>query len=1102
MITFLYGTYGSGKTTAILDNIKNDTDRNLHTFLIVPEQEAVQSERTTLISLPNSAQLNLEVLSFSRLYNRVCREYGDLSYRYITKPIRHLLMWQNLRELADSLEEYNGYSEKDTSLCDVFLSAISECKFSGITPTDLENAAKKLPADSSLSKRLRDVSKVYAWYDSLVSQNYSDSSDDISRLYKTLKKNDFFSGANVYIDSFTSFTGAEHRVIERIFADADNVTVTIPLPSPDHDDISTKSIRESLERLKHSANKHGGYRNIVLDGNKRAKSEVLAHICEKLWQLDVSDDSQKVENDGSVTMEICNSAYAEAEAVSNQILELLRRGERCRDMLVLMRSPENYKGIIEPAFEKNAIPYFFSEKSDLNDLPPIKLLLSALRIKQYNWQRKDVIAHLKTGIYDIPERSVDLFEEYVNTWKINGSRLFLGEPWSMNPDGYTKDRSDRGDEILLAANSVKEELTSILEKFFILLDAADTLPDMCRAVYSYFLDISLEERLSALAAAEAERGNIKEAKEMSAVYGIILESLSDIATALPDISVSTEEFILILRTVFDNTDIGTIPTSVDEVVVGSAATVRASNPKYTFVLGLCEGEFPAAVNDSGLFSFYDREELAKLDIELSSNADTRSSDELMYAQKAFSTPSHGLYLYTHTAKPDGSRTNPSIPFSRVKALLRDYTPHKYSGNDIRYLVGAPRSAVAHVRTLGNTVDGETLKNALDPYFKGFKDRLAMPISARENLYVTAEAIELTQGKSKDFSSSKFEKYVNCPMSYYCTYELSLREKVDSDFLSSDMGNFVHAILEHLIKFATTPDENGILPTDEEILTRTEDEVLAYINLVSPRELINSKRLEHIYTRLKNQAILMVRNIAAEFKKSEFIPKFFELPVNGQGANPKKLEIVLEDGFKATFKGKIDRVDVYKNGNDTYVRIIDYKTGAKVFSLDDVEHGINTQMLLYLFMLCRSENKEFCKLLDIPENEAPKPAGIMYLSASLPVLQTEAKTDRETVEKLAEDSLKRSGLLLSDIDVLKAMNSDLSKKFLAGVYQKKDGSLSGSALTSADEFKELYNEITETVTDVIFKLHEGHAGAFPLRYKKDSNPCDWCKMKAVCRRDEV
>ena len=106
MITFIYGNYGSGKTTRIFEKIKKSLENKRHVFLIVPEQEAVSAERMTLEAFPPSAQLEIEILNFSRLYNRVCREYGGLSYRYVTNPIRHLLMWQNLRELAPCLEEY------------------------------------------------------------------------------------------------------------------------------------------------------------------------------------------------------------------------------------------------------------------------------------------------------------------------------------------------------------------------------------------------------------------------------------------------------------------------------------------------------------------------------------------------------------------------------------------------------------------------------------------------------------------------------------------------------------------------------------------------------------------------------------------------------------------------------------------------------------------------------------------------------------------------------------------------------------------------------------------------------------------------------------
>ncbi len=1099
MITFLFGSYGSGKSTAILESISKDVEAGIHTFLLVPEQETVQAEYATLSALPPSAQLKLEVLNFSRLYNRACREFGGLSYRYITKPIRHLLMWQNLKELAPLLEIYGPLCEKDSSLGEIMLSALDECRACGISPDQLERTASQFSSDDPLGKRLRDLALIFASFDRLVSQNYSDSSCDLARLYELLTKERFFRGCHVYLDSFTSFTAMEHRIIERIFAQADHVTVAIPMSGPDCNDISTAGIRESMKSLIRSAEQHGGYKTVILRGNKRAHSPSLAHLSDALWRMDLSGGEGQVYHDGSIRLEICDTPYAEAEATALHILDLLRKGERCRDILVLMRNPDQYRGILEPALDKNAIPFFFSEKTDLCSLPPLKLLLSALRIKQYHWQKNDVISHLKTGMYAFDSRDLDLFEEYVSTWNIRGSR-FTDSDWTMNPDGFTEFVSERGKSILLAANTVRRRLVEILEKFFILLDASENVPDMCRAVYTYFVDIELEDRLNDLAAKELEYGNRKEAAELQSLFGVLLNTLADIAAAMPQEAASTEEFYHILRIVFRQSDIGTIPTSVDEVTVGSAAMLRGSNPKYVFVLGLCEGVFPAATNDTGLFTSVERATLADLGITLSADCDTRSADELMFVHRAFSAPSHGLFLLTSLADSAGSARNPSLPFNRVRELFANLEPHRFCGNDIRYLVGTPRCAAAHLRTIADPEDAGALKDAIS-LFLPETGKLSALSSSMPDCSLSQELASSLVGKSVRFSSTRFERYVECPFQYYCTYVLGLREKKRGDFRASNIGTFIHYILEQLLRFAVEPGEDGTLPTDEELVERTEETVSAYIEKICPDEWKSSHRLRHLYTRLKRLSLLMIRNLVEEFSQSEFQPMFFELNTNGQENNPLPMEFVLQDGFRVSFSGIIDRVDVLKKDGEVYIRIVDYKTGTKIFSLEDVKHGINIQMLLYLFTLCRNSDSPFCRSLGLADGKTPTPAGVVYLSANVPVVSVEDYDGEEAVLKKASASLKRSGLLLAEEDILKAMNASLSPTFLAGIKKNKDGVLVGDALTDRESFNKLYEQIRSTVESITEELRGGVADARPLQYHQSKDPCAYCQMKPICRRNE-
>ena len=251
MINFIFGNHGSGKTSKILDMLKDDAKAGITSLLIVPEQEAVQAERLTLQALPASAQLSLEVLNFSRLYNRVCREYGGLCYSYITTPMKHITMWKALREVSPLLTKYSSNAENDPAFVGTMLSTVIQLKSSGLSQNELENAANECAeSDSDLSARLLDITRIWGAYDLFVNEAYSDSADDLSRLCEMLDEHDFFKDKNVYIDSFSSFTPIEHRVIEKIFSGARNTTVSICLPTPHYSDISTESIEKSLKALK------------------------------------------------------------------------------------------------------------------------------------------------------------------------------------------------------------------------------------------------------------------------------------------------------------------------------------------------------------------------------------------------------------------------------------------------------------------------------------------------------------------------------------------------------------------------------------------------------------------------------------------------------------------------------------------------------------------------------------------------------------------------------------------------------------------------------------------------------------------------------------
>ncbi len=1089
MVRFIYGESGYGKTHRIIELLAEDYARGVHSFLIVPEQAAVASERAILNSLPPEAQLGIEVLSFSRLYNRVCREYGGLEYNYITKPAKYLMMWKTLGELSPMLEHYSLSQGNDSSMGDFMLNAILEFKANGISAHDIESASEKLDRGSEFYSKLRDLSLIYSAYTALVSQNFSDSSDNISKLFDILQNHNFFNGSNVYIDGFTSFTSPEHKVMGQIFRQADSATVAISLPCIGFSSIYTASISASEKKLRDIAGK--GAISEILPENKRTQSNALEFISKNILELSSAPLSQ-AEDDGSIKLEMCVSPYAAAEAAARWARTLMQEGYRCRDIIVIMRDAENYRGIIEPAFETNEVPFFFSEKSDLCSKPSVKFLLSALQIYNNGWRTSDVISHLKTQIYDLPERNIDLFETYVNTWSIKGN-MFTDGKWTMNPDGYSEVLNDRGREILCAANEVREYLCERLIPFFTRLSAAENASEMCRAIYGYILDSNVENALEALSKKCASENNIKEAKEYAALYQTTLDALALVTETLEDEDITVRELCEALRLVFEKTEIGTIPTSVDEVMIGSASTIRADNPKCAIVLGLCEGEFPKKITESGALSSPERNMLSTLGIELSSE-DTASSDELMFVKKAFSLPSDKLILLSSLTENDSRATQPSLPYFRVKKLLPHIVEHQFDENDISYLCISPYSAARYMHTQPSDAEYNTLSEALfeiSNKYKTYCEQYFLPQLNTKNCRISPEDAKKLFPNKMTLSQSKLEKYVKCNFHYYCSDILKLREEKKAKFGSLDIGTFIHYILENLIK--NIVNENGVKDiSDDELAHFTDKTVEHYLDATCPSFVRNSGRSRHLYMRLRNLSLLLAKNIMGEFSSSRFTPAFFELNIK-KGSLLEPLEIALSDGGTVSLAGIIDRVDILKENGKTYIRVVDYKTGNKAFSRDELAMGLNTQLLIYLFTLCSESSRALLNY----KGEVPTPAGMVYLSSNIPTIELDDYTETDEILAKAEQAFKRSGLLLNDSEILRAMNENMSTDFLAEVKVDKKGLLSGKALTSSEEFFELRKMTEEVIGKIAEDMRRGSACASPLIIGQTS-PCDYCEMRPVCK----
>ncbi len=1100
MINFIFGPAGAGKSHRIGSLIADDIKNGKKAFLIVPEQEAVATERRMVSMLPASAQLDFEVLNFSRLANRVFRKYGGLSYNYVGEGTKAIIMWETVRELAPLLKEYADKSGEDSALAELMLGAVGELKTYSVTPGKLETAAKKLPDDSALKKKLLDISLIYASYDALLHERYEDASEDLAKLSKILSEEDFFSGYNVYIDSYSSFTPEEYRIIFKIFEQADNTVIALGCDSPQGRLIHFESIYNTAKILQEGAKtRRIECRCEILDTNLRATNEELKFLERNLWRMDDDRSTFDAELENISIIE-CATPFAASEAVAGDILEKVRAGARYRDFAVIGRRVSDFTGILDAVFEKHGIPYYMSKRTDIDSFPLIKLIYTAFSIKKGNWRLADVISYMRTGLCGISMSESDIFEEYASAWNICGSRYTDGYDWNMNPDGFVPELSERAKDILVSVNETKKKLTDPLCRFFSAIGSTRSAHEFNVALYEFLCELGVAKTLAELASYRESQGMRAEAAELIQLWNVVLDTLDDIDSSIADVQMDAGEYLQILHMMFDHTDIGTIPTTTDEVTVGGADMLRADRPKHVYVIGLNDGVFPSPVSDNGIFSDSDKRKLEEFGIELSASVSTNSSEELFYCYRAMSAASHTLTLLYWSFGSDAKPARASMALERVRKLFPNLQTKKYAAGETLAFIASKEGAFDYIFACTD----KEMRYALYKYFSEDEDYRELlgafdtPISQKE-CTVSPENAEKIFGKNMRLSQSRIDSFVQCPFSYYCNYVLRLRENRRAEFRYNDIGTFVHEILERFLR--ETRREDGSFNTglsDSEIASVADQLISDYISKLCSGEAMMSNRLKNLFLRLRRAIILLIKNLSQEFAQSDFSPALFELEIGPTPDAIPPIVLSLDDGTRVSVVGKIDRVDTYEKDGKVYIRVVDYKTGTKDFSLDDVRKGLNIQLLLYLFTIWKAHGDVFLRKIELPCDYEILPAGVLYSSVQPPDVSLGGRKGENEVNTEAEARLTRKGLLIDDVDVLRAMEKDFAGKYIP-VKLKKDGNFTASAsIASLESFGEIYTELCDTIKLISSQMKSGKATAKPLEKDPKETSCRYCKMKPFCR----
>ena len=92
----------------------------------------------------------------------------------------------------------------------------------------------------------------------------------------------------------------------------------------------------------------------------------------------------------------------------------------------------------------------------------------------------------------------------------------------------------------------------------------------------------------------------------------------------------------------------------------------------------------------------------------------------------------------------------------------------------------------------------------------------------------------------------------------------------------------------------------------------------------------------------------------------------------------------------------------------------------------------------------------------------------------------------------EAVLERYGTSLRMVELLHAASPEMDPEILAGIKQKKDGTLSGKAALEYESLMEIDNVMRKTISDTARGMYSGRAPRTP-----SESACKFCKMKSTC-----
>ncbi len=1086
-LQFILGESGSGKSDYAMKRLIEEAmahPKNRY-MILVPAQFTMQTQKDIVRMHPCRGVLNIDILSFERLAYRVFEEVGTDILEILDDTGKNLILRRVLEQVKPELSvfakkvNYRGFLEEVKSV----LSEFGQYRIGEAELIRMEESATEKPL---LSAKLRDIHVIYNGFREMIAEKYITSEALLEVLSRQISKSKLVNGCYVLIDGFTGFTPVQYQFLEQLLVCCRELVLTAVFSEQAYAKAPEEGELYGLSRSMITKMTDLAVRNQIpimpcvwmpKPAYRFLESPALEHLERYLF----SDEAPAVfTGEQAVYLDGLDSSAEEVEFAAARIHQLVRKqGFRYRDIAIITADMEHYYRLIRDVFSEQDIPVFIDYKRDIMGNPCVELIQSAFMIVEQNYSYESVFRYLRTGMSKIERNGIDLLENFVLAKNVRGHAQYSA---AADPDTQTVWDSDtktiRGEK-RETVNAVRNCVGQQLHDFYAAMKKKNaTVRDRMTALYQLLEQIEAEKQLEDYAEKFQAEGKMDQSREYLQIWKTVMELFEKVVRLFGDMQISISELREILESGFHEIKVAVIPPGLDEVTAGDTIRTRLTDVKVLFFLGVNDGIVPPASVPGGILSNMDRTFLRQQSFELAPTVREQSAIDRFYLYLALTKASHALYLTYSRTDGDGKVLRPAALTEQVRQVFGQTLPsgeESGSSGQLQKFTGSRALLKYAAGRIGQYRETEPDKmwQEVFSFLKRqpeFRDQVEMIVSGSvyeaENDRLSQAVAHMLYPDAEIRSITRLENYAACAYCHFMQYGLALVPREIYQVESTDIGTLFHNVLEGISGKMEDGTYSWRTLTDEQRHTLVETEVKRVVENFPGDVISSSARNSYMINRLNRMADRTVWVLCRQIRQGAFEPAYYEFDSGN---------------------GRIDRIDLYEGEDAVYLKIIDYKSGMKQFSLADAYFGLQMQLVWYLQDAAKKLKTEFQKEI--------RPGAIFYYHIQDPY-----------VKKAEPDYLKvflMSGLVNSRVEVIENLDRELSEQKESSVIPvryTKNGAIDYRSKTATEaQFAALQNYITEKAETIQQKIRSGHIEKNPYQ-KGKKTPCDYCAYKNACNFD--